>query len=50
MNMDINLIRIAVTVTSFVSFLLIVGWVLHKANNERFARAARAPLEEGDER
>lgn len=48
--MDINLLREAVTLASFVSFVGIVAYAVLPANKERFEKAANSVLEEGDER
>ena len=42
--MDINILREAVTVTSFLVFLGIVAFAVHPGNRERFEEAARVPL------
>ena len=42
--MDINDIRIGVTVISFVVFLGIVVWALSKRNKAAFDEAARLPF------
>lgn len=44
--MDIDLLRIIVTVASFACFLAIIGFALHPANRSRFEEAARMPLED----
>ena len=44
--MDINLMREAVTVTSFVTFLGIVVYASWPANARRFDEAARLPLDD----
>jgi len=49
MNVDMNTLREIVTVVSFLAFVGIVAWVVHKPNAERFDAAARLPFEEGDE-
>jgi cytochrome c oxidase cbb3-type subunit 4 len=46
--MDINLLREAVTVLSFASFVGIVAYAVHPANRERFEEAARMPLDDGE--
>ena len=48
MTMDIDLLREAVTVLSFASFVGIVAWAVHPGNKERFEKAARLPLDEGE--
>ena len=45
----IDLLREAVTVLSFASFVGIVAYAVHPANRERFEKAARLPLDEGEE-
>jgi len=50
MNIEMNTVREIVTVASFLAFLGIVAWVVHKPNAPRFDAAARLPFEEGDER
>jgi cytochrome c oxidase cbb3-type subunit IV len=42
--MDINLIRTAVTVLSFIVFIGIVWWALSKSNKRRFEEAAMLPF------
>ena len=44
--MDVNLLREAVTVLSFASFLGIVVYAVHPGNKERFEQAARLPLDD----
>ena len=44
--MDINLIREAVTVVSFLTFVGIVWFAVHPGNKKRFEEAARLPLDE----
>jgi cytochrome c oxidase cbb3-type subunit IV len=44
--MDINLLREAVTVVSFLAFLGIVGYAVHPGNKKRFEEAAKLPLDE----
>jgi cytochrome c oxidase cbb3-type subunit 4 len=46
--MDINLLREAVTVLSFGSFVGIVVYAVHPGNKERFEEAARMPLDDDD--
>jgi len=50
MTIDINLLRIAVTVVSFAVFVGIIAWAVSARNRERFDEAARLPFEEGDDR
>ncbi len=49
MTLDINTVRIAVTVLSFAAFLAIVAYVAAARNKPRFDAAARLPFEEGEE-
>ncbi len=44
--MDINLLREAVTVVSFVVFLCIVFFAVDPRNGKRFDRAAQLPPDE----
>ena len=44
--MDINLLREAVTVTSFATFIGIIIYAVHPANRKRFDEAARVPLDD----
>ncbi len=46
--MDINTIRIFVTVVSFVAFLGIVAWAYAPSRRDRFERDALLPFEEND--
>ena len=46
--MDINLLREAVTVLSFLSFVAVVAYALHPGNRRRFDEAARIPTEDGN--
>lgn len=47
--MDINLLREAVTVLSFMTFLGITAYAVHPRNRQRFEEAARLPLDEDHE-
>jgi cytochrome c oxidase cbb3-type subunit 4 len=42
--MDLNDLRIAVTVLSLLAFAGIVWWATARRNHERFAEAARLPF------
>ncbi len=42
--MDVNLLRIVVTVLSFVAFAGIAAWAWSRANQARFAEAAQLPF------
>ena len=44
--MDINFVREAATVASFVTFLGILFYALHPGNKDRFERDARSVLED----
>jgi cytochrome c oxidase cbb3-type subunit 4 len=46
--MDINDIRAAMTVASFIAFIGIVLWAYGAGSRQRFDRAARSVLEEDD--
>ena len=46
--MDVNLLRIAVTVLSFAAFIGIVAYAMHPRNRERFEAAGRLPDDEGE--
>jgi cytochrome c oxidase cbb3-type subunit 4 len=48
MIMDINDIRAAITVASFLAFVGIVLWAYSAGRKQRFDRAARSVLEEDD--
>ena len=49
MTLDMNTLRIAVTVVSFLAFVGILAWVAASRNKARFDAASRLPFEEGDE-
>ena len=44
--MDITMLREAVTVASFASFIGIVAYAVHPANRQRFDEAARSPVDD----
>ena len=46
MNVDVNILREAVTVMSFVAFLGIVAFAAFPGNESRFDEAARIPLDD----
>jgi cytochrome c oxidase cbb3-type subunit 4 len=46
MSLDMNLVRIAVTVLSFAAFMGILAYVASPRNRERFEEAARLPFDE----
>ncbi|WP_418320942.1 cbb3-type cytochrome oxidase subunit 3 [Piscinibacter sakaiensis] len=43
-GLDINYLRAAVTLVSFVSFVAIVVWALSRRNKAGFAEAAQLPF------
>ena len=47
--MDLNDIRVIVTVVSFVTFIGIIVWAYSGRRQAGFQRAARSVLEESDE-
>jgi cytochrome c oxidase cbb3-type subunit 4 len=47
--MDINDLRVAVTVASFLAFLGIVWWAYGARRKQRFEEAARSVLREDDD-
>ena len=44
--MDITLLREAVTLLSFLTFVGIIAWAVHPGNRENFEQAALMPLED----
>ena len=42
--MDINDLRIAVTLVSFVTFVGIIFWAMDRRKNQQFTEAAQLPL------
>jgi cytochrome c oxidase cbb3-type subunit IV len=44
--MDVNTVRAVLTLACFVIFVGIVAWAYSGARRERFADAARVPLDE----
>ena len=44
--MDMNTLRIVVTVASFAAFVAIVSWAWSSRNAERFEDAANQPLDD----
>jgi len=46
--MDINLIRIAVTIAAMAAFLGIVWWAFRPASRGRFERCGRSILEDNE--
>lgn len=44
--MDVNTLRIAVTLLSFAAFLAIVAWALSRRRRDAFDAAARLPFED----
>jgi cytochrome c oxidase cbb3-type subunit 4 len=47
--MDINIVREAVTVISFIIFIGILAWAYGKGSKPGFDQAAMIPFEEDDE-
>jgi cbb3-type cytochrome oxidase subunit 3 len=47
--MDINDLRVAVTVASFLAFLGVVWWAYGAARKLRFEQVARSVLDEDDD-
>jgi cytochrome c oxidase cbb3-type subunit IV len=47
--MDVNTLRIIVTVASFLVFLGIVAFAVYPGNRQRFHEAAHLPLNDGEE-
>jgi cytochrome c oxidase cbb3-type subunit IV len=47
-TLDINTVRVIVTVLSFAAFVGIVAYAASARNKPRFDAAARLPFEEGD--
>jgi cytochrome c oxidase cbb3-type subunit 4 len=45
-SLDVNTLRILVTLASFAAFLGILAYAIHPGNRARFDAAARAPLED----
>jgi len=45
MSMDVNTLRLAVEILSFVAFLGIVAWALAPRNRAGFDQAASIPLD-----
>ncbi len=49
--MDVNALRISVTLLSFIAFIGVVGWAWSQRNKNRFDEAANLPFvdeERGD--
>ncbi|HWH74156.1 MAG TPA: CcoQ/FixQ family Cbb3-type cytochrome c oxidase assembly chaperone, partial [Methylibium sp.] len=44
--MDVNTLRIAVTLLSFAAFVAIVGWALSSRRRAAFDAAARLPFDD----
>ena len=47
--MDMNLVRVIVTVASFLAFLAILGYVTWPGNRRRFEEAANLPFDDDGE-
>ena len=48
MHMDINTLRAAVTVASFLIFIAIMVWAVSPKNRSKFEQAALVPFNEDD--
>jgi cytochrome c oxidase cbb3-type subunit IV len=46
MNMDINTVRVLVTVVSFIAFLGVIWFAVHPGNKQRFEEAAQLPIDD----
>jgi cytochrome c oxidase cbb3-type subunit IV len=46
MNIDVNLLRVLVTVISFLVFVGIVAWAWSRRNKAAFDEAAQLPFQE----
>jgi cytochrome c oxidase cbb3-type subunit IV len=46
MEMDVNVLRVAVTVVSFIIFVAIVMWAWSHRNKAAFDEAAQLPFQE----
>ena len=46
MNMDMNTVRILVTVVSFIAFLGVIWFAIHPGNKRRFEEAAQLPIDD----
>ena len=44
--MDVTTLRIAATLASFATFVVIAGWAYWRGNRARFDEAARLPFEQ----
>ena len=47
--MDVNILRIVVTLLSFVAFIGIVRWALSRKNAQAFEEAAQLPFLDGEQ-
>ena len=48
LNLDVNTLRVVVTVLSFVAFVGIVLWAWSAKNTAAFAEAAQLPLKDDE--
>lgn len=48
--MDVNILRTLITAAGFVAFVAIVLWAYGRGRRERFAQAARLPLDDDGDR
>jgi cytochrome c oxidase cbb3-type subunit 4 len=46
MTIDINTVRVLVTVVSFIAFLGVIWFAMHPGNKQRFEEAARSPIDD----
>lgn len=46
MNLDVNFLRVAATVVSFVTFIGIMVWALSRRNTKSFDEAAQLPFQQ----
>lgn len=46
MSFDINLLRITITLVSFIAFIGVIVYAIHPVNRSRFSTAAELPPDE----
>lgn len=49
MTMDVNALRIVVTLLSFIAFVGIVRWACSRKNAAAFDEAAQLPFQDGEQ-
>ena len=49
MTMDVNALRIVVTLLSFIAFIGIVRWACSRKNAAAFDEAAQLPFQDGEQ-